>query len=374
MAALGSRCPSTRIRLGERERPTREPRRLLCCSVNSTRLLWFGLLISGCGDGAGVPDASLTTSDAGNVPDAAPRDSGSASVDSGGLERDAGLPDAGHPPLDVDRSDPQLYEVAFSPSDADATITIRDGEQLAALDTRVEPKGSLVVFLHGAGDPDTCGSSEHGRIVASLGFHYLSPCYLSGYGVGNCGDDIGGCRLEAFEGVDHHDLIEVSPADSIEIRVVRALEYLNAENPAGDWAYFVEGDAPRWSEIIVAGISHGASTSGVVGMNRVVERVVAFSGPLDTDQAWLMGTPATPIDRFYGFTSENDVRQHDGHLGAFDVLGLPGEPVVVEDVAAPFNRSHRLVTRQAGHSTVITGPEANGDYEFQSVFEYLYGP
>ena len=39
-------------------------------------------------------------------------------------------------------------------------------------------------------------------MLAGQGFHVFAPCYLSDYGVGSCGDDIGGCRLEAFEGVD----------------------------------------------------------------------------------------------------------------------------------------------------------------------------
>jgi len=58
----------------------------------------------------------------------------------------------------------------------------------------------MVVYLHSAGQPTTCGSQEHGRVLAKMSFHVVQPCYVSDYGVGNCGDDIGGCRLEAYDG------------------------------------------------------------------------------------------------------------------------------------------------------------------------------
>jgi len=58
----------------------------------------------------------------------------------------------------------------------------------------VAPVGKLVVYLHGAGAPATCGSPTHQQILAGMGFHTIGPCYVADYGVGNCGSDIGGCR------------------------------------------------------------------------------------------------------------------------------------------------------------------------------------
>ena len=122
------------------------------------------------------------------------------------------------PGPDVDTSAPQLYETTFAPEEADPAAALTLETQLAYLDTRTTPRGRLVVYLHGAGTPTTCGSTEHGKVLAAMGYHVFSPCYSSGYGVGNCGDDIGGCRLEAFEGVDHHPFIDIGPPDSIEVR------------------------------------------------------------------------------------------------------------------------------------------------------------
>jgi len=278
----------------------------------------------------------------------------------------------------VDVSDPQLYEFEFNPSSADAEVSTHDATQLAELDTTATPIGLLVVYLHGAGTPTTCGSRDHGRVLAGYGFHVVQPCYVSDYGVGNCGDDIGGCRLEAFEGVDHSEVIDIAPPDAIETRVVRALEYLQDQHPGGDWQYFIEGDVPRWGRIIVSGISHGASTSAVIGMNRSVDRVVSLSGPLDSGQAWLLGDPITPIDRFWGFTHTDD-DQHEGHVESFDDLALPGAPAVVDDMAAPYGGSHRLVTSAAtgnGHSSTQAGgasPTEGEDWVFDPVWRTMYG-
>lgn len=277
----------------------------------------------------------------------------------------------------VDVSDPQLHEFEFSADQADPEATTHLATQLAYLDTQVPLRGLLVVSLHGSGTPTTCGTRAHGRMLAGLGFHVVSPCYASDYGVGNCGDDIGGCRLEAFEGIDHSPAIEITPPNSSERRVVRALEYLQAMHPGGDWQYYLDDERPRWDRIIITGISHGASSSAVIGMHRLVERVVMLSGPLDSGQAWLLEDSITPIDRFWGF-SHTDDDQHDGHLQAFEDLGLLGDPAGVDGAMPPYGGSHRLVTSAPtgnGHGSTIAGnssPRNGDDWVFQPVWDAMY--
>jgi hypothetical protein len=278
----------------------------------------------------------------------------------------------------VDLTDPKFHEFEFKPDEADPDAKLALGLEHAQLDTTVTPVGKLVVYLHGAGQPGTCGSKSHGAMLASLGFHVVHPCYVSDYGVGNCGDDIGGCRLEAFEGVDHHDLIDIAPPDSIETRVVKALEFLQAQHPGGDWQFFIDAGKPRWSHIIISGISHGASSSGVIGMVRNVDRAVMLSGPLDSGQAWLEWTPMTPIDRFYGFTHTGD-EQHPGHLESFADMQLPGEPFVVDGAGPPYDDSHRLVSSAPtgdGHGSTQAGgssPKDGDAYVFLPVWKTMYG-
>ena len=279
----------------------------------------------------------------------------------------------------VDRAMPQLHSFTFRANEADAAARLALGNETAFLDTRVAPRGRLVVYLHGAGAPTTCGSNEHGRLLASWGFHVLGPCYVSDYGVGNCGADIGGCRLEAFEGVDHHPFISIPPSDAIERRVVRALQLLQRRHPGGDWAWYLDGARPRWSAIVISGISHGASTAGLIGQVRSVERAVMLSGPLDTGQAWLARAGMTARTRYWGLTHRADP-QHTGHLAAFTALGLPGAAVFIDAMTSPYGGSHRLAsaaTTTDGHGSTQAGGasprDAAGRYLFEPAWRLMYG-
>ncbi|MBL8936569.1 MAG: hypothetical protein JNM69_18570 [Archangium sp.] len=322
--------------------------------------------VAGTGGGAATADASVE------------RDAGTADAgaDAGRVDAGVTVMDAGFPR--VDRSAPQLYQFQFRPSAADPDAGRVDATQLAALDTRVAPRGQLVVYLHGAGVPTTCGSTTHNAMLASWGYHVVSPCYLSDYGVGNCGNDIGGCRLEAFDGVDRTTVIDVKPSESIEVRVVRMLERLATLNPQGDWSWFIVNGKPRWDAIVISGISHGASSAGIIGLHRQVARVVMLSGPLDTNQAWLSAPSLTPRDRFFGFTHQRDP-QHPGHLAAFTTMMLPGAPANVDVVAPPYAASHRLFTNaDAGdpHGSTQAGGASprlpDGGARFLPVWETLY--
>jgi hypothetical protein len=314
-----------------------------------------------------------------------------ATTDARVIERDSALPDAAAavdaaapddgavPGPNVDRGDPMLYALQFAADDADPEASESLGLQLAHLDTRVAPIGKLVVYLHGAGSaaPARCGSTEHGQMLAALGFHVLQPCYNSYYGVNVCGQDIGGCRLEAFEGVDHHAAIAITPPNAIEQRIVKALQYLQTTNPQGDWQHYLQADAPRWPLIIISGISHGASSAGLIAMHRRTDRAVMLSGPLDSGQAWLAGAPITPRDRFWGFSHTAD-DQHSGHLAAFERLALPGMPTDIQATASPYSQSQRLISSAAtsdGHSSVQAGgssPKNGSAYVFQPVWERMY--
>ncbi len=319
-----------------------------------------GLSDGGPGD-AGVVDAG--TKDAGSTPDAGP------------------ITDGGSGP-NVNRTNPRLIEVKFKPNVPDPDAGLALGNEQAFLDTRSAPIGQLVIYLHGAGTigaNSNCGSAEHGRLLARLGFHVFMPCYVSDYGVGVCGNDIGGCRLEAFDGMDRNAAIAIKRPDSIEERVVRALNRLATTNPEGDWSWFLVNGAPRWSAIIVSGISHGASTAGIVSKVKPLAGAVMLSGPLDTNQAWLALPTQTPVQKIYGFTHTADT-QHPGHLAAFQTMGLPGGATTIDGAAAPYAGSHRLRTSAPttnGHSSTEAGgvsPKDGGTYVFEPVWKTMYRP
>ena len=362
------------------------------------RQLWLlCLVLVGCGAVTAEQDSGVTSeADAGRPPDAGSPDSGDsgdagspsdagaedagrgadASIDAG-VTFDAGtVTDAGFP--NVDRTSPQLYRFQFTAQAAEPDAGRWTGNQLARLDTRVAPRGLLVVYLHGAGTPTTCGSGTHQDFLAGLGFHTIGPCYATDYGVGNCGTQIGACRLEAFDGVDRHPFITIAPGESLERRIVRMLQRLQTLNPQGDWQYFLVNGAPRWDHIVISGISHGASSAGIISKVRSVHHAVMLSGPLDTDQAWLALPSLTPPAQIFGFTHTGDP-QHPGHLAAFETMQLPGAPTRIEDGGRPWGGSHRLFTSvttadphgstQAGGSSPTT---ADGGARFAPVWQEMY--
>jgi len=295
---------------------------------------------------------------------------------------DASAGDAAVPrrAIKVDATDPRRHDFTFTAKQADAAATQSLGTQGAYLDTRVKPAGKLVVYLHGASAAAlaNCANGEVATLLATEGFHVFTPCYNSYFGVANCGDDIGGCRKEAFEGIEHSAVVAIAPPDAIEPRIVAALGYLAKQDPAGDWGYFLEGGKPYWPGIVIAGHSHGASSAGLIGTIRPASRVVMLSGPLDSGQAWLKAPSVTPLDRFYGFTHAADP-QHAGHLVSFQDLNVPGAPTSVDGASAPYGNSHRLqssATVTDGHGSTTPGgasPKVAGAYVYAPVWATMFG-
>jgi len=287
----------------------------------------------------------------------------------------------------VDRTSPQVHAVVFKANVADPTATRLLGDQQAFLDTRVAPLGTLVVHLHGSGEKVTCGYTEHGRLLASFGFHVFMPCYDAAvsWSNGACGGDVGNCRLEMLEGVDHHPLPKIDPPQAIEVRVAKALAHLRQMNPQGDWGYFLDGGKPHWSRIIISGQSFGGTSSLLIAKHRPVVRAVALSGPLDGGAKWLKEPSMTPLDRMFAFTHVND-GQHPTHMSSLNALGLPGSPINVEMATPPYGGSHRLVgamtshagARVDGHNATearMQSPKdaATGKYLYEPVWRYMYG-
>jgi hypothetical protein len=292
------------------------------------------------------------------------------------------VPDRGSDPAwpQVDRSTPTLTSLEFRADEADPAATEALGRQLALLDREVEPKGVLIVYLHGGGQREVCGEGTRGheRLLAAMGFHVLSPCYRADYDMKRCGDDARGCRLEAFDGVDHSGAIDIKAADSIERRVVMGLRYLQAQDPGGDWQFFLDGAQPRWRAIVLSGRSHGASSAGLIAKHRAVVRVVMLAGPFDRDQRWLGAPSITPIERFFAFSHEDDP-QFEGHVEAWATMGLPGVPTSVDAAIPPYGGSHRLTSSaptEHAHSSVVVGGStprgADDSLIYLPVWRYLY--
>ena len=275
---------------------------------------------------------------------------------------------------DVDLSDPQLYEFGIDPSAIDPEVMDYVELQYAHLDTRTEPLGKLVFFLSGYTNTPAAWRN-FGRHLAGYGFHVVEPHYNNAWscdGTPNCNED---SRWEALVGEDASSVIVVSRADSAEGRVIRMLEYLAQEHPGGDWGYYLDDDGTlRDEHVIIAGISHGASSTGLFASRRTFHRAVMHSGAW-----WNLGdAPMTPIEAFYALSHQDD-EQFPGHQDAWDAAGLLGDPTVIEDGAPPFGDSHRLVATTPNgypHCSVVVSPDSplvDDEYVFDPAWRVMYG-
>lgn len=296
----------------------------------------------------------------------------------------------GEPPAPAAPAEHVLRPEALDPT-ADRWLE----DQYATLDPRAEAAGKLVVYLVGAnGKPS--GSRTMLRELAAMGFHAVAPHYANDYGITRvCAPDRdpdedchGKVRREAFEGRDLSPHITVSRPNSAEGRVARMLAHLDRAQPRAGWGRFLDGEQPRWNEILVAGHSHGASTAGLVGKIRQVHRVVMLSGPFDNRRGepapWTRLPPATSLDRFYGF-SHRDEDQHPGHLRDWEAMGLAalGAPLLVDEAAPPFSGSHQLITAIAAtpgknpHGVTVAGGASprgpDGAWRLGPVWRHLFG-
>ncbi len=287
-----------------------------------------------------------------------------------------------------------LIEHVVKPEQADPAASKWLEPQHAAVNRAAPRPGRLVVYLVGANSKPS-GSRTMYAELASMGFHVIAPMYANDYGIaGVCqpgkdpDDDCHGkARLEAFEGKDHSAHLDVSRANSAEERVVKMLAHLERAFPGEGWGAFLDGDKPRWEQIVIAGHSHGASSTGLISKVRRVHRAVMLSGPFDnrggTPAAWTRQPSVTPVDRVYGFSHKLE-DQYAGHLADWEAMGIPGAPTLVDDSAPPYGGSHRLVTTLpavAGknpHGVTAAGgasPKVSaGGYQLSGTWRHLFAP
>lgn len=247
-----------------------------------------------------------------------------------------------------------LVETLVFPGDTDPAIDDWLQPHVAMLDTSVERRDLLFVFM-----PGSFGKPENTRLVienaARHGYLALGLRYPNSWTVNSlcgatgslaCFEDV---RLEIIDGVDRTPLISISRANSIENRLAKALAWLAAAQPDEGWARFLDGAEPRWERIIVAGHSQGGGHAPVIAKHREVARVNMFSAPNDFIgnrlADWLDDAHLTPAERYFGFSHARE-SGHANHLASWDVLGLDafGAALRGDDAPDDFLGSHEIYT------------------------------
>lgn len=107
--------------------------------------------------------------------------------------------------------------------------------QHAAVDTRVEARGQLVIWLMAHNQQLFDRTSSYG--LHSIQVHYARSWFGKLYGGKPPKDDLflSKIRLEASTGEDFSDAIDIPKPDGMMERAYRFILWLDKENPEGNW-------------------------------------------------------------------------------------------------------------------------------------------
>lgn len=258
----------------------------------------------------------------------------------------------------------------------------------ATVDTRVAPRGKLVIWLMG-------NSAPLFDRLSAMGFHAIQVHYANGWfgklsNQAPPGDDqfLGRIRLEAATGEDFSTAVNIPKPDGITERSFQLVQWLAKENPAGRWDFYLNDDRSglRWDRVILAGSSHGSTTAARFAKHQPVDRVVMFCGPRDQLETWQALPSATAANRFFGFSHVLDGGwSGDHYCRSWELLGMHqfGPIVDVDQVAAPYGNTRRLITAadvknddRRAHSSVVPGgaavKNAAGEFIHEAVWRYLF--
>lgn len=307
---------------------------------------------------------------------------------------------AGESPLTYHDKTPQQYKLKARASQIDPRTKeypaidfvfklngkISDYEN-ATVDTRVKPRGKLVIWLMGHNDLLFDRLSSYG--LHAIQVHYANKWFSKLCRENPVGEMCrGNVRLEAATGEDYSDQLDIAGPDSMRERARQFVIWLDQENPQAKWSYFLTEDGKdlRWEDVIMAGSSHGSTTSARFAVHQKVSRVVMFCGPRDHLQNWQKLPSATPTNRYFGFSHVLDTGwSGDHYCRSWELLGLNqyGPIVNVDQASPPYENTRRLVTdfdvknnERRAHSSVVPGGAAgkdpNGKFIHEAVWKYLF--
>ncbi len=259
----------------------------------------------------------------------------------------------------------------------------------ASVDTRVAPRGQLVVWLMGY-------NAALFERLNSYGLHAIQVSYANGW-FSKLNKEpapadeqyLGNIRLEATSGVNASEAVDIPVPDSMQERAFEFVKWLAKKNPEARWDYFLtpDGKGLDWEKVIVSGASHGATSSARFAIHQKVARCVMLCGPRDQYESWQGLPSATPKNRFFGYSHTLDGGWSADHYPrSWLLLGLNqfGPIVNTDEAKAPFGHSRRLITSadvkgddKKAHSYVTPNAknsprDASGNYVQDEVWRYLY--
>lgn len=298
-------------------------------------------------------------------------------------------------------SKPQLYKLQARASEIDPRVKehpeidfvfSKKGKpedlQNACVDTRVSPRGQLVIWLMGHNQALFDRTSSYG--LHSIQVHYARGWFGKLYSGKPPKDELflSKVRLEAATGEDFSDAIDIPKPDGMMERAYQFVLWLEKENPEVNWKQFLSADGKGldWEKVIIAGASHGATTSARFAKHQKVARVVMFAGPRDQYDNWQSLPSATPPERYFGFSHVLDMGwKKDHYPRSWQLLGLQnfGPLVDVDQSSSPFESTRRLITKadvgtnpDRAHNSVNPGKNSPknkaGEFLYEDAWRYLF--
>ena len=250
--------------------------------------------------------------------------------------------------------------VLFLPSATDPAITQFNNSHYAVVDPANTNQGRLVLFLPGTGATPALYRAFPTN-AANLGFHALGLMYLNGDAINSLcasnapldADAAGNARLEVIDGTNRVSFLSVDRTNCIENRLLKALQYLQANYSTRGWGQFYSNNTVLWNKLIVCGHSQGGGMAAMLAKTRRVNRCIVFT---DMDwwvagnrpYNWMSATSSTPANLWYLFAHERDQFLDFGEMqisaAALDVSRY-GAYVQVESSGSPtFSNRHFLST------------------------------
>lgn len=250
------------------------------------------------------------------------------------------------------------HKVIF-PSLTDNSIDNVFGYHQTYLNTAVAPLNKLFLFLPGSNSSPFAYDGVQ-KLAAEKGYHSLGISYsnatisplCSGSNDSLCFDKV---RGEVITGADLSDTVNVNVSNSINNRVLKALQYLNTNFPTENWGQFYNGSTILWNKIAVAGHSQGGGHAAFIAKHNTVDRVVLlaspkdyFVAPLNKAAAWINDPSITPTCRYYALTHEDDFLgcTYNQQLQIFNRLGIDtfAANAIFETSNGNYNNSHIIIS------------------------------
>jgi len=220
--------------------------------------------------------------------------------------------------------EPNRSVQCIKPSDTDPAIKRFDRLHYVLFNQTTPPTANLLVFLPGTfGRPP--GPTAFLHAAADSGYRVISLDYNDEPAVNvycprkspACSSNFRRMRIYG-DGISIDTSFDNSIAESIVNRLVKLLVYLNSQDLRQNWSAYLDGGAPNWDRIVLAGQSQGAGMAAYIAKRDLVGRVILFSSPWDfvasngnvrTLAPWIAMPSKTPPERWFGgyHQHENEV-------------------------------------------------------------------